>query len=90
MGQFLILYFHRPEENILKEILSGIQKRTEEYQIWDCVLDNDILYRGDLVINPICRALEKNNEGIHLTAGVITIRGKGYKFNPVFKNEAIE
>ena len=147
MGKFLILYFHRSEENILKEILSGIQKRTEEYQIRDCVLDNDILYRGDLVINPICRTLEKNNEDIHLTAYefdtlyllakrpgwvfsreriynllwnepynfnensiihtigklrkkigddgkfpqyILTIRGKGYKFNPVYKNEAIE
>lgn len=53
MGKFLILYFHRSEENILKEILSGIQKRTEEYQIRDCVLDNDILYRGDLAVIPV-------------------------------------
>lgn len=53
MGKVLILYFDSSEENILKEILSGTQKKIEEYQIWDCELDNDILYRGDLVINPI-------------------------------------
>lgn len=63
----LILEFDKSEEYILREILSGIKKRTREYQIRDCVLDNDILYRGELVINPICRTLKKNNEDIHLT-----------------------
>lgn len=68
MGKFLILYFEKSEENILRDILSGIQKRTEDYQIRNCVLDNDILYYGDLVINPIYRTLEKSGKDVHLTA----------------------
>lgn len=68
MGKFLILSFEKADEPILWEILSGIQKRTGKYQIRNCILDNDILYYGDLVINPICRILEKNGEDIHLTA----------------------
>ncbi len=68
MGKFLILSFEKADEPILWEILSGIQKRTGKYQIRNCILDNDILYYGDLVINPICRTLEKNGEDIHLTA----------------------
>ncbi len=143
----MILSFKRADEPVLKEILHGISRRTEEYQIRNCVLDNDILYRGDLVLNPICRTLEKNNEDIHLTPYefdtlyllakrpgwvfsretiynliwkepynfnecsiihtigrlrkkigdngiypqyILTIRGKGYKFNPIFKNKIEE
>lgn len=143
MEKILILSFQKSEECIMHRILSGIQNRTEEYQIRNCILDNDILYYGDLVINPICRTLEKNGEDIHLTAYefdtlyllakrpgwvysrekiygliwsepynfnersiirtishlrskigddamhphyIITIRGSGYKFNPIFKN----
>lgn len=144
MGKILILSFENSEEYILRGILSDVKKRTKEYQIRDCILDNDILYRGDLIINPICRTLEKGNEEIYLTTYefdtlyllakrqgwvfsreriynliwdepynfnewsiihtirklrkkigddskcpqyILTIRGEGYKFNPVLKNE---
>ena len=63
----MILTFEDSEEYILHEILSDVRKRTKEYQIKDYILENDILYRDDLIINPICRTLEKNNEDIHLT-----------------------
>lgn len=142
-GKILILSFGSSEEYIMREILSGIQNSTGEYQIRNCIFNNDILQRGDLIINPICRTLEKNGEDIHLTAHefdilyllakrpgwvysreriynliwsepynfselsiihtishlrrkigddamhpqyIITVRGNGYKFNPIFKN----
>jgi len=145
--KILILSFKRADEPVLKEILYGISRRTEEYQIRNCVLDNDVLYRDDLIINPICRTLQKNNEDIHLTPYefdtlyllakrpgwvfsretiynliwkepynfnewsvihtigrlrkkigdngicpryIFTMRGEGYKFNPILKNEIEE
>ncbi len=147
MRKILILTFEDSEEYILHGILSNVRKRTKEYQIRDYVIENDILYRDDLIINPICRTLEKNSEDIHLTPYefdtlyllakrpgwvfsretiynliwkepynfnewsvihtigrlrkkigdngicpryIFTMRGKGYKFNPVLKNEIEE
>lgn len=68
MGKILILSFGNSEEDILREILSGIRNKAMKCQIRNCILDNDILYYDDLIINPICRTLEKNGEDIHLTA----------------------
>lgn len=147
MCKILILSFENSEEHILHEIISEIRKNTKKYQIRDCVLNNHILYRGDLIINPICRTLEKNNKDIHLTPYefdtlyllakkpgwvysremiynliwkepynfneysiihtigrlrkkigdngiypqyILTVRGNGYKFNPVLKNQIEE
>ena len=124
-----------------------MEYKTKDNKIRNCILDNEILFRGDLVINPICRTLERNNEDIHLTAYefdtlfllakrpgwvysretiynlicnepynfselsvihtigkirkkigedgkcpqyILTVRGKGYKFNPIFNNKAEE
>lgn len=61
-----ILSFENSEEHILNDILSQIKNRTN-YQIRSTVLESEILQRGELTINPICRTLEKNGEKIHLT-----------------------
>lgn len=52
-----------------------MEYKTKDNKIRNCILDNEILFRGDLVINPICRTLERNNEDIHLTA---------YEFDTLF------
>lgn len=145
--KILVLSFEKKEECILHKILGDIQKRTKEYQIRSSIFDNEVLYRGDLIINPLCRTVKKNGEDIHLTAYefdtlyllakkqgwvfsrqniysliwkepynysygnvihlishlrekieddrfhpqyILTIRDKGYKFNPIFKNQIEE
>lgn len=71
----MVFSFEKSEEYLLREILRGIQNKTKDNKIRNCILDNEILFRGDLVINPICRILERNNEDIHLTA---------YEFDTLF------
>ncbi len=43
LGKIVILSFEKSEEHFLYEILSSVRKRTKEYQIRDCILENDIL-----------------------------------------------
>ncbi len=42
--KILILSFENSQEYMMRKILSKIQKGTKEYQIRNCILDNDILY----------------------------------------------
>lgn len=141
--KFLILSFEDSAEQVLHDIIK-ITKKQQENEIRNVFITDEVLYRGDLVINPVCRTLEKNGEYIYLTAYefdilyllakkpgwvysreriynliwsepynfnewsvihtighlrrkigdnairphyIITIRGNGYKFNPILKNQ---
>lgn len=68
LEKILILSFEKKEEYILYEILQDIKKRTKEYQIRNSIYSDEILYIGDLVINPMSRTLEKDGKDIHLSS----------------------
>ena len=62
----MILSFSDSEEHVLQKIMK-IVKMQPDFQIWDMVLNDEILDFGELKINPQKRNVEKNGREIQLT-----------------------
>ena len=101
IGKIVILSFSNSEEHILHEIMQIIRMQPE-FQIWDMVLNDEILDFGKLIYGQIWKEpyYQAYDSVMHIIYNlrskieddrkrpsyILTVRGFGYKFNPAYYN----